>query len=608
MSVLDTVEYPKDLKNLNIKELQELSSEIRQLIINTVARTGGHLASALGTVDLIVAMHYIFDAPKDKIIFDVGHQSYAHKIITGRKNYFHTLRQFKGENSFTRASDSEYDTFISGHSSTSLSVATGIMRARKLSGDNYEIISLIGDGALTGGMTHEALNDAGSIEGKQIIILNDNSMSISKSVGSVANYFGRLHTKRWYNGLKNSTLKILNKPKKPKMRTITFLRNFKNSFKYFLQGAIPFDQYGIKYFGPIDGHNMQQIIDFLKIAKNESKSVILHVVTKKGYGFQPAEENPNRYHGVAPYGEICPDNTFSNQAGETLIELAKVDKNIVAVTAAMGSGTGLERFEHEYPDRFFDVGIAEAHAVTMCSALSTKGYKPYFLVYSTFLQRGFDQIIHDVAIEENNVTFLIDRSGIVGPDGETHQGVFDISYLNLIPNIAIASPMDIRELDLLLRWSQNYNKPLAIRYPRGCVYNNCLVEDIKYGKWSKLIDKGNKVVIIATGADMVNIALQVANERDVDIINARFIKPLDNEMLDSIINKKVIVLEDNVINGGLFSSIASYYMIKKQNIDLTPISILDRFIPQGSKAELFEMIGLDSKSIISVIDKLSDNN
>jgi len=595
--ILDKINYPDDLKKLSKDELKELAGEIRAKIIETVTKNGGHLASALGVIELTIALHYIFNAPDDKIIFDVGHQSYAHKILTGRKDNFNTLRKLNGEVGFTRASESEYDTFISGHASTSLSVAAGLMRARQLSGKNHDIVTVIGDGALSGGMTHEALNDAGSIKGKQIIILNDNTMSISKSVGSVADYLARMHTKKWYNKLKVSTKKRLLKPKKCKEKTLWFLRSLRNSFKYLLQGGLPFDQYGIKYFGPIDGHDIDQLIRFFKIAKYDNKSVIIHTVTVKGKGYPEAVINPNRYHGINGTDEVSPDKTFSKQAGLSLIEIAKKDDKVVAITAAMAGGTGLSEFQKEFPDRFYDVGIAEGHAVTMCAAMASQGYKPYFAVYSTFLQRGFDQIIHDIAIEKQNVKFLIDRAGIVGPDGETHQGIFDLSYLSLIPNIVIMSPSDLAEFDRMIKWSLDYTGPLAIRYSRGGMVKQSDESDISYGKWSYLKKGNNNTVIIATGADMIANSLKAVKDDDVTVINARFLKPLDTEILNEIKEKIIITVEDNVINGGLFSLISAYYATEHINAYIVPLSVKDSFVPQGTKQQLFKMYGIDSDSI-----------
>ncbi|MGI6701643.1 MAG: 1-deoxy-D-xylulose-5-phosphate synthase [Christensenellales bacterium] len=601
--ILDRINNPDELKKLTVSELNTLSDEIRQLIISTVKKNGGHLASALGAIELTIAVHYTFNAPEDKIIFDVGHQSYAHKILTGRRETFNTLRKFKGEKGFTRSTDSEYDTFISGHASTSFSVACGLMRARALLNEDYEIISIIGDGALTGGMTHEALNDAGSIRGKQIIILNDNTMSIEKSVGSIADYLARMHTKRWYVKLKYCTKKRLSKPKKNKQTTLKILRNIRNSIKYLLQGGLPFDQYGIKYFGPVDGHDIEQLIRYLDIAKRETKSVIIHAVTVKGKGYPQAVIQPDHYHGLSAPDEVCPDKTFSKQAGKSLIEIAALNDKVCAVTAAMSCGTGLSIFKDKYPERFYDVGIAEAHAVTMCAAMASKGYKPYFAVYSTFLQRGFDQIIHDVAIEKQNVTFLIDRAGIVGSDGETHQGTLDISYLSLIPGMTIAAPMDLEELDMMIKWSLNFAGPLAIRYPKGGINLDVIHQQVETGKWSIILDSESDCVVIASGADMVNNAYKAAKAEKVTLINARFLKPLDSEMLLKIKDKKIITVEDNVINGGLFSLISSFYVSNGISPAITPLSINDNFVPQGTKQQLFKHNKLDAESIAAAIKK-----
>lgn len=597
MSILERVNYPDDIKSLSIEELNELSLDIRNLIINTVIKNGGHLASSLGVVELTVALHYSFNTPYDKIIFDVGHQSYAHKILTGRKKSFDTLRKLNGECPFTRASLSPYDTFIAGHSSTSLSIATGFMRARNILKENYEVVTVIGDGALTGGMTHEALNDSGNIEGKQIIILNDNNMSISKNVGAMSDYLAKFHTKKWYQRLKIRTKKRYQK--KNNAKTIRKLANIKNGFKYMFQGGMPFDEYNLKYFGPIDGHDFNSLLKYIELAKAEESSVILHVVTTKGNGYSIAEVNPGKYHSYSK-PKVNSDISFSDQVGMSMCKIAKKDSKIVAVTAAMTGGTGLTRFSREYPDRFFDVGIAEGHATTMCGAMASAGLKPYFAVYSTFLQRGFDQLIHDIAIEQENVTFLIDRAGLVGPDGETHQGIFDLSYLNCVPNLTIVAPMDITELDEFIKWSADYNKPLAIRYPKG-TFNTNKSTSIEYGKWTVIKKGKGETVIFACGGDMVKNAMKAIKGTTATLVNARFIKPLDTEMLDKYQDYNIITVEDNVINGGLYSSISSYYANKGICVNISPIAIMDEFVRQGTKQELFELYNLDSKSIKKLI-------
>jgi 1-deoxy-D-xylulose-5-phosphate synthase len=602
MSVLDKINFPEDLKKLDIEELNALSEDIRKMIIDTVSVTGGHLASALGVIELTIALHYTFDTPKDKIIFDVGHQSYAHKLLTGRKELFKSLRTLNGLNGFTRASESIYDCFVSGHSSTSLSIADGFMRARTLDKENYEIVSVIGDGALTGGMTHEALNDLGTINGKQIIIINDNTMSISKSIGSMADYLANMHTRRWYVRLKNSLKRRLGKTNVKKEKKILFLRTLKNSVKYLLQGALPFDQYGVKYFGPVDGHNIHQLLKYLNLAKNYNNSSIIHVVTVKGNGCAEAVEDPDRYHGLCSPEEKCNGESFSAAAGKTLEAMAALDNKIVAVTAAMSSGTGLTGFSESYPERFYDVGIAEGHAVTMCAAMASRGYRPYFAVYSTFLQRGFDQLIHDVCIEKRNVTLLVDRSGIVGRDGETHQGTMDISYLSLMPNMTIASPADIEDLKSLIKWSGDFKGPLAIRYPKGSIKLEFKRTPVEYGKWSMLRVGGSKVIVITAGSDVALNAFNAAEGTGASVINARFIKPLDSQMLDSLVGKTVIVAEDNVINGGLYSAIASYYALKRSKVELISLSVGDRFVPQGGREELYAINRLDEEGIRSVIN------
>ncbi len=600
MSILEHISSPDDLKGFSILQLESLADEIRDYIIQTVELNGGHLASALGVVDLSVAVHYLFDSPIDKIIFDVGHQSYAHKLLTGRYERFKTLRALNGEFGFTKAASSPHDVFISGHASTSISVACGQMRAKALSGKDYNIVSIIGDGSMSGGMIHEALNDLINIEGNQIIIINDNNMSIDKSVGSIANSLAKMHTKRWYSELKTYTREKLKK--NPRNRTIRRLRILKNTVKYFIQGSLPFDDYGVKYFGPVDGHDMKQLIRYLSIAKNYRKTVIVHISTTKGYGHQFAMDEPSNYHGLSAKGEKFVGNTFSKQAGQSLINIARKDEKVIAVTCAMKDGCGLSAYSEEFPDRFYDVGIAEQHAATMCASLASAGYKPYYAVYSTFLQRAFDQILHDVCIEQQNVTFLVDRSGIVGRDGETHQGTFDISYLNLIPNMTILSPMNLDELNLMIEWSLSYDKPLAIRYPRGGSLLTIKAEPVKYAKWTKLLDYDSEVVVIATGAKMVENAYKACENTNTTLFNARFLKPYDTEVLDSLIGKKIITIEDNVINGGLFSIISSYYASRGINQIIKPLAVKDIFVPQGSMQELFKILKLDTYNIQLAID------
>lgn len=607
--LLDDINSPKDVHTLTNKELYKLSNEIRDFLIDKVSKTGGHLSSNLGVVELTLSLYKSFNFEEDKIVWDVGHQSYVHKILTGRKDQFDTLRQYKGLCGFPKRSESKYDAFGVGHSSTSISAALGMARARDIRNENYNVIAVIGDGALTGGMALEALNDVGFNKTNMIVILNDNQMSISKNVGGVSNHLNKLRLGPGYNKLKediNSTLSHSNAGK----TVVQYLHRVKDSLKHLLVPSMLFENMGVKYIGPIDGHNIELMNEVFTMAKQINGPVIIHTVTQKGKGYEFAEKNPNKFHGVSPFdlesGEsyIPPKKTYSKVFGDAMIELAKKDDNIVAITAAMPDGTGLKEFSQKYSKRFFDVGIAEEHATTLAAGMASAGLKPVFAVYSTFLQRAFDQIIHDICIQKLPVVFAIDRAGIVGDDGETHQGVFDLSYLSSVPNMSILAPKHLEELPLMLKWAVNQNSPIAIRYPRGadCFEDITPLREIKYGKWEK-ITNGEKVAIIAVGKMIQHamIARKSLLNKGINptIIGATFVKPIDTELLKELIKEgyNIISIEDNVINGGF----GSYVLMELNKLNFKgkfkALGFRDEFIPHGDVNLLYKDAGLDAESI-----------
>lgn len=612
MEFLDKIKSPADIKKLNIKELKALAKEIRQVILDTVIKNGGHLASSLGAVDIILAMHYCFDAPHDKFLFDVGHQSYAHKILTGRMNEFTTLRKLNGLAGFPKRNESEYDVANTGHSSTSLSLACGISRALKLDNDKNITISLIGDGALTGGLAYEALNDSISVEKKQIIILNDNSMSISANVGSTAKYLLRLHNSKAYNNLKKCVRNLANGFKiNSHSRLAHGLLKAKNSVKYFLQGGMPFEQFDLQYFGPINGNDLEELIYTFTVAKNNEKSLLLHCVTKKGYGYKEAEDNPAKYHGYSP-NSSCDKVTFSDAFGNAISAIGELDNKVYAVTAAMREGTGLKDFSERYPNRFADVGICEAHATTMCAGLAIQGYKPYFAVYSSFLQRAYDSVIHDVCLQDLAVTFCVDRAGIVPQDGETHQGIYDTNFLNFLPNMSIISPKNTAELEKAMIWSLNYNHPLTIRYPKGSASLELPPSTIRLGKWDNISGetsyKNNEIVLISASAKMFEecyYASKVLEEKGVNVtlVNATFITPLDENFLDFATGKIIFTVEDNILTCGFGSCVLSYINSNFIDAKVVTYGIQNDILTHATVKQLQERCGLDRDSLVSKIIK-----
>lgn len=612
--ILESIDDLEDFKSLPVKKLPILAKEIREFLIENLSKTGGHLAPNLGVVELTMALHYVFNSPKDKIIFDVGHQCYVHKILTGRKNKFNTLRQLNGLSGFPKTRESIHDIFNTGHSSTSISSAIGIATANKLSGKNDYAIAVIGDGALTGGLAFEGLNNAQIEDTNLIVILNDNQMSISPSVGNLANHLTKLRSNKLYRNAKKTVKSLLLMIPFLGKYLYKILDKIKDILKHtLLPRSVLFEQFGFTYFGPIDGHDVKELITILKRAKTAKKPALVHVITKKGKGYKPAEKNPDKFHGVGKYnietGEALSKsgNSFSKCFGDELYKIAEKNDKIVAITAAMPSGTGLSNFSKRFPTRFYDVGIAESHAVTFASGLAKGGYIPVFAVYSTFLQRAYDQIIHDVALQNAHVIFAIDRAGIVGADGETHHGVFDLSFMSHIPNLTIMAPKDGNELTQMLNFAvTNINGPVAIRYPRGN-YRDTLISSspIEYAK-AEILKEGSDISIIALGKT-VKTAIDVAEilEKEkisVEVINARFLKPLDTfTILNSIKKtKKFITIEDNIIEGGLASAIKSL-AINEKNISGKYFAYPDEFIKHGTPEEIEKIYNMDAESISSEI-------
>lgn len=620
MSILEEVNSPIELRKLNIAEKKQLADELREKILNIVSKTGGHLASNLGVVELTIAIHSVFDTPNDKIVWDVGHQTYIHKMLTKRKEKMYTLRKLDGISGFPKYSESEYDCFETGHSSTSISAALGMARARNIKKEDYNVVAVIGDGALTGGMAFEALNDAGSSKTNLIVILNDNEMSISKNVGGFSNYLTRLRTRKGYKK-SNQYIKDLVKklPGNIGENIINFTRKIKRVLKQLVIPNMIFEELGFTYLGPVDGHNIEKLEDILDKAKNQEGPVLIHVLTKKGKGYEPAETNPDKFHSTSSFeietGKSKKDKKtdYSKIFGETVLQLAKQNEKIVAITAAMKDGTGLTEFANQFTDRFFDVGIAEQHALTMAAGMAKEGLKPVVSIYSSFYQRGYDQIIHDIAMQNLPVTLCVDRAGIVGNDGETHQGIFDLAFLNLVPNLTIMAPKDFKELNQMIKFAINTNSPNAIRYPRGGEDSEIIFkqhEPIKLGK-SEILKIGKDITILAIGK-MVPKAIKVANillERGIEaeVINIRFLKPFDEERIMQSIqkNKKVITIEDGIKKGGLAT--VTLECMKKYNISDIKIKTFgypDEFIRHGNIDEIEKIYGLDERSICDEILKM----
>lgn len=612
-NLLDTIKSPDDIKCLTLSQLQQLAEELRKFLLQVVSVTGGHLAPNLGVVELTLALHKVFSTPTDKLIFDVGHQSYVHKIITGRKEKFPTLRQYGGISGFPKRSESIHDCFGTGHSSTSISAALGMAIARDLQGESYNVVAIIGDGAMTGGMAFEALNHAGTLRKKMIVVLNDNEMSIAKNVGAMSEYLYQLRTGEVYTKLKSdieSWLKNLDFGKD----VLKALKKLKGSVKYLMVPTSIFEELGYTYLGPIDGHDLASLIDVLQAANRINGPVLVHVLTKKGKGYKPAEEKPNKFHGTGPFdlktgnkigqqGKI----TYTEVFGETLVKLGKANKKIVGITAAMPDGTGLNFFAQTFPDRFFDVGIAEQHAVTSAAGMAVAGLKPVVAIYSTFLQRAYDSVLHDVCMQKLPVVLCLDRAGLVGDDGYTHHGVFDYAYLRSFPNMTIMAPKDEDELRHMLKTALDFDGPIAIRYPRGQGTGANLsgaVHTLPIGQAEVLLE-GTEVCFWAIGS-MVTTALRAAAllaEQGVQagVVNMRFVKPLDIELLYEHARRyrNLVTLEEGVLAGGVGSAILE--VLNTAGLlgvcRVLNIGIPDRFIAHGDKEILFREIGLDALSV-----------
>ena len=619
MSLLSKIDSPKDIKKLTVEELNALSEEIREFLVDNVSETGGHLASNLGVVELTLALHKVYDMPKDKIIWDVGHQTYVHKILTGRRKVFSSLRQFGGISGFPKASESIYDSFDTGHSSTSISAALGFAKAREIKGDNYNVVAVIGDGALTGGMSFEALNDAGRSKEDLVVIVNDNEMSIEENVGGLSKYLNKVRTEPSYLRVKEEIAGALRKIPGVGTNITKTLVKVRDGIKYVTLHSSIFEELGFTYIGPIDGHDINLLCEVLGRVKNLKGPVMIHVVTKKGKGYSFAEDNPTKFHSIAPFnkynGEIkkVSSTNFSNVFGKILTDEAKYNEKIVAITAAMLEGTGLTQFKEAFPNRLFDVGIAEQHAVTFAAGLAKTGLKPVVAVYSTFLQRAYDQIIHDVALPKLPVVFMIDRAGIVGADGETHQGIFDISFLSHIPNMKIFMPRNYVELEAMLRYALDYEDgPVAIRYPRGEEKNvKAYKEDLDITKWEE-IEEGKDISIISIG-NALTVAEAVKHELksldiECEIINARAIKPLDTEKLKDILKakKEIVVIEDNLLHGGLGSLLLEEInkMPFKYDKKIHMYGINDKFVTHGSVGNLYEQENMDKSKIVEDMKQL----
>ena len=618
--LLEQIQQANDIKKINPKDYPLLAEEIRQFLIEKISVTGGHLGSNLGAVELTMAMHIALNLPEDKIVWDVGHQSYTHKLLTGRREGFDHLRKYGGMSGFPKRKESDCDSFDTGHSSTSISAGLGLVRARDIQGKTNTVVSVIGDGALTGGMAYEALNNAARMETNFIIILNDNNMSISENVGGVSKYLNNIRTSNAYLDIKDNIYDALRNTRYGD-GVVTGVRRAKNSLKQLVIPGMWFEDMGITYLGPVDGHDVKAMIRVFKEAKRVQHAVLVHVITKKGKGYKPAEENPARFHGVEPFdiktGKPLKKKEFPSYTdifSEKICELAKKNEKLVALTAAMPDGTGLTKFSKEFPKRFFDVGIAEAHEVTSAAGMASAGLKPVVAVYSSFLQRGYDQVLHDVCIQNLPVLFAIDRAGLVGSDGETHQGIFDISFLSLVPGMNIMAPKNLWELQDMLEFGVKFNAPLAIRYPRGQAYRGLeeFRAPIEYGKAEMLYEESD-IALFALGS-MVSTGEHVreklkAKGHACTLVNARFVKPLDTDMIDHLCkdHKLIVTMEENVLRGGMGMYVTKYIHEFYPEIRVIQIALPDAYVEHGNVSVLREMLGIDSDSVLKRIEKELDS-
>lgn len=625
--IIDTIYSPADLRKLKLVDLPVLAKEIRQEMLSTVSKTGGHLSSSLGAVELAIAIHYAFDTPRDRVLWDVGHQAYAHKILTGRAKYFSTLRQLGGLSGFPNKDESpDYDIFTCGHSSTSISTGLGLTMSSYLNKDRRKVIAVIGDAALAGGMAFEALNHAGQSKQNIIVILNDNELSITKSVGALSRYLNRIITNPAYNKIRSDVERVLMRIPRFGFRAYRAARKLEEGLKNLLIPGMLFEELGFRYFGPIDGHNAAQMITVFKNLINLNEPILIHVITKKGKGYKFSEERPSEFHSTGPFDietgipvKKIAKETFTEAFSERIVELGKSNEKIVGVTAAMIDGTGFDKFAKAYPARFYDVGISEEHAVGLSAGLARGGYRPVVAIYSTFLQRAYDQIIHDICLQELPVVFCLDRAGLVGEDGPTHHGIFDIAYMRHIPNLIVMAPKDTDELKAMLEYAVQQNKPVAMRYPRGAlpiltndaslIYtrHGLGTEPVKTGK-AEIIRKGRDIAIIAIGS-MVSTAVEVSaallkKKVDTAVINARFVRPIDGDMIEDICAscKRIVTIEEGVLEGGFGSAVLEF--IERENIKgirVKRLGLPDKFIEHGRRDELFKKYNLTPDAICDVI-------
>lgn len=615
--MLEKIQQPNDIKKIPEEQLTEVAAEIREFLVETMSKLGGHLASNLGVVELTIALHRVFELPKDKIIWDVGHQSYTHKILTGRKDAFESLRQEGGLSGFPKRSESSCDVFDTGHSSTSISAGVGYVKARDLKKQDYSVISVIGDGALTGGMAYEALNNAAELKTNFIIVLNDNEMSISKNVGGISTYLSGIRTAASYTELKMSVTRALEKIPKIGPGMVDAVRKTKSSIKQIVIPGMLFENMGITYLGPVDGHDIHQMMRVFQEAKRFEGPILVHVLTRKGQGYEPALRHPSRFHGAGPFEietglPLSRSNpTYTDIFSTVMRKMGDREPDVVAVTAAMPTGVGLKRFSNMFPDRCFDVGIAEEHAVTFAAGLALGGMIPVVAIYSSFLQRAYDQMMHDVCMQELHVVFAIDRAGLVGSDGETHHGVFDLSYLNSMPNMTVMAPKNLWELSDMMKFAVHFNGPIALRYPRGEAYTG--LQDhrapVRYGK-AEVLEQGEKIALLAVG-NMVKTAVQVREllqeqGYQVTLVNMRFVKPFDMALVRELSgsHELLVTMEENVRNGGFGEQVASFVMEEGLSARVQIIALPNRFVHQGSVSSQMKETGIDADSVAGKILKV----
>ena len=616
--ILEKIKKPNDIHKVSLEDFPRLAEEIRSFLIQTVSETGGHLASNLGVVELTLALHNVLDFPQDKLIWDVGHQAYTHKILTGRKDGFKELRKEGGLSGFPKRNESDCDSFDTGHSSNSISAGLGYVRARDLLGEKYNVVSVIGDGALTGGMAYEALNNAAELKTNFIIIINDNNMSISKNVGGMSTYLSVLRTAEVYTGMKLGVTKTLKKIPHVGTAVVDTVRKTKSSIKQLIIPGMLFENMGLTYLGPVDGHNMRQMMKLFNEAKRVEGPVVVHVLTEKGRGYGPASMHPERFHGTGPFdiqsGKTLAEKTvpcYTDCFSRALCSVAEKNPKVVAITAAMPDGTGLSRFRKKFPERFFDVGIAEEHAVTFAAGLALGGMIPVFAVYSSFLQRGFDQIVHDVCMQNLHVIFAIDRAGFVGADGETHHGCFDLSYLSMIPNMTVMAPKNGKELADMLKYAVELDGPCAIRYPKGavCMEMEDYNEPLEKGR-SEVITRGSDIAVLGVGS-MVSVCQKVCEElkdqglAEATLVNARFVKPLDTSLLDELSRNHslLVTVEENVKSGGFGEHVSAYMETCHQEVRVLPLAIGDRFIEHGTVGSQRAKTGLNVQGILEAVEQ-----